>query len=192
MSKYNKNKHFDRHLFYENEYYEDTDESYKIIQLNTYDDKLQYIKQLVAIFLKCFPILRNYKSCNIFYNPKKDIESTFLNSDNKIYILLEENSNKIISFLMISPENHKIIISNACTNPIENRKGFMRMLLTHYINKTNKLLELEVYVENPAINLYESLGFRFVKYIDNNEPNDFWEDGMYSKKCLYNYKVKTI
>ena len=193
MSKYNKNKHHYKKLFYENEYYEDTDESYKILLLSRYNDKLPYIKQLVSLFLKCFPLIRSYKNCNIFYNPKKDIESTFLSSENKLYLLIEENSNKIISFFMISYlEYDKVIISNACTDPNYTRKGFMRQLLNTYLNKINKKVEIEVYEDNPARNLYESIGFKFVKYIDSEGPNDFWEDGMYSKKCLYNYKQKTI
>ena len=189
MSKFNKSKHIDKHLFYENDYYEDTDESYKIIILSKFEDKLVYIKQIVSIFLKCFPLMRPYTKNSIFYNPKQDIESTFLDSNNKIYILLEENSNQLISLFMLTKIDNKYLISNACTKPLENRKGFMKLLMKSFLDKFNYTIELEVFEENPARFLYESLGFQFVKYIDTKSNEmDFWEDGLYSKKCLYKYK----
>ncbi len=187
MSKFNKSRHIDKNLFYENEYYQDLDESYKIILLSTHLDKLQYKNQLVTIFLKCFPLLRNYKSYGFLCNPKQDIESMLLSNSNKICILIEENSNEIISFFTTTNENSKIIISNACTRPSKNRMGFMRLLLGHYLKKVSNVVELDVFEENPAVHLYKSLGFKFVQYIDKNEISDFWEDGMYSKKCIYRF-----
>lgn len=195
MSKYkkNKNKHVYKSLFYENEYYEDTDDSFKILLLSNYNDKLPYIKQLVRLFLHCFPPLHFYKKYNIFCNPKKDIEFTFLDSKNKLYLYIEQNSNKIISFFMITfLESNKFVLSNACTDSNHTRKGFMAELLTYFISKTNSRIEIEVYKDNPARNLYESLGFKFIKYIDCDCVKDFWEDGMYSKKCIYSYNKMIV
>ncbi len=191
---YKTNKNTYKNLFYENEYYQDTEEDYQIIKLNTYEDKIQYINQLVSIFLKCFPVIRCCKKYSIFGNPKDDIRSVFLNMNSKLIVLLEVNSNTIISFFMTDKINkNTTIISNVCTNPKYNRKGFMRTLMNYYIRKTNDILELDVYEENPAKNLYESLGFKFIKYQEmNDNVNDYWEDGMYSRKCLYRYKVKSI
>ena len=187
------NKVIDKNLFYEIDYYETVKEDYEIKILNTFNDKLRYIKQLMSIFLKCFSLPKYYK-ISTFYNPIMDIQSTFLDKNNQIYLLVEANSDIIISFFMISKEYHnynlkKIIISNACTAPLKTKKGYMTKLLKDYLENVNVCVELEVFEENPAKNLYESLGFRFIKYLDlGNETMDFYEDGMNSKRCLYRFK----
>ena len=70
---------------------------------------------------------------------------------------------KLVSYVLFYDNSPEIFISMVWTHPEHQGKGYAKGLLRQLIHSTQKDIRLEVHKDNPAINLYERLGFRVIE-----------------------------
>jgi hypothetical protein len=70
-------------------------------------------------------------------------------------------TSKLVSYVLFYDNGPDIFISMVWTHPEHQGKGYAKGLLRELIHSTQKDIRLEVHKDNPAIHLYETLGFVF-------------------------------
>jgi len=71
----------------------------------------------------------------------------------------DERSRELISFVLYYDNRPDMFITMVWTHPDHRGKGLARQLLRKIILQSTKDIYLEVHVDSPAFELYESLGF---------------------------------
>ena len=74
-----------------------------------------------------------------------------------------EHTNKLVSYVLYYDNNPEIFISMVWTHPEYQGQGYAKGLLKKLIHSNHKDVRLEVHKDNPAVHLYEDLGFCFTE-----------------------------
>lgn len=74
-----------------------------------------------------------------------------------------EHTNKLVSYVLYYNNSPDIFISMVWTHPDYQGKGYAKRLLRQLIRSNHKDVLLEVHKDNPAVHLYEDLGFVFTE-----------------------------
>ena len=73
-----------------------------------------------------------------------------------------EHTNKLVSYILYYDNGPDIFISMVWTHPEFHGQGYARDLLRRLIHLNHKDVRLEVHKDNPAVHLYEDLGFSVI------------------------------
>lgn len=74
-----------------------------------------------------------------------------------------EHTNKLVSYVLYYDNSPDIFISMVWTHPEYQGQGYAKGLLRQLIYLTHKDIRLNVHIDNPAVHLYEDLGFVFTE-----------------------------
>lgn len=73
--------------------------------------------------------------------------------------LRQEHSHELISYVLYYDNGPEIFITMVWTSPEHQGQGFAEELLQQLIRSSTKNIKLEVHEDNPALRLYENVGF---------------------------------
>ena len=74
-----------------------------------------------------------------------------------------EHTNELLSYVLYYDNRPEIFISMVWTHPDHQGQRYARGLLRQLIHSSHKDVRLEVHKNNPAVHLYEKLGFAFTE-----------------------------
>lgn len=73
--------------------------------------------------------------------------------------LRHEQTNELISYVLYYDNGPEIFITMVWTHREYQGRGFAKKLLRQLIDSSSKGIKLEVHKDNPAIRIYENIGF---------------------------------